>query len=136
MAIPECKIGTTKVLFWLGQPPQFLRQEIVADQRPGVDGTELTRIGTRGVPFQLGSQVDVHDIDDGWTVFHSYLDLINGDPLPLMWYDRQSVVSGFKVQVLDVRMVRLHTITNAIGGLNPPSGAFLECVWDLLAIAT
>lgn len=134
MGLKTCKIDVHEMLFWQGQPPPLTLQEIVMDERAGVDGTELTRIGTRGKPFQLVSQVDCRDIDDCYATYDTYKDLIDGDPVELIWYDVNSTTYDYKVQVLAVVPSKIQTIKSAIGGKNPPSEGFLECVWSLIQI--
>mgnify|MGYP000995828325 FL=1 len=106
------------------------------DERAGVDGTELTRIGTRGKPFQLVSQVDQADVDSCYATLNQYKTLIDGDPVDLVWYGVNSSTYGYKVQVLGVMPTKIQKIASAIGGKNAPSNGFLECVWSLIQIPT
>lgn len=134
MALGTNQIGDFIFIALLGQrePP---RQQLEIEARPSVDGLTIIRTGSRGVPFRLRSQVDQGTYNGAWTTFRSYLALINADPVAMVQGGINSTAEGFKVQVLDVRPVKIGPIKSSSGGLNAPSAAWLECDWDLVAIA-
>jgi hypothetical protein len=41
---------------------------------------------------------------------------------------------GVYFEVLNVQQARLQRLANSTGGLNPPSGAFLEANWQLMGL--
>lgn len=113
------------------------REMLEMDQRNGVDGTEFTLIGKKGEPFQLFTQVDAENYDAAVTNFQfGYLPLIEAEPQTLIHNGVNHDGNGFKVKVLGVTCVKMKAITSAVGGLYPPSNAWLEAVWDLIAVAT
>lgn len=112
------------------EPP---KQELQIDQRLGVDGTEATDTGRRGQKFSLQSQVDCDDYNDAVTTFDSYRDLITSDPVIVIQGGVSSNDRGFKCQVLGVKLVHAATIIG-IGGSG--GNGWLECSWELIAIAT
>lgn len=113
----------------------FPRQMVELDQRNGVDGTEATLLGTKGTPFQLLSQVDLIGYPEAISEFQQYLDTIGKGGVELIKDDIDYTSLGVKFQVLNVTQVKCHAITTAVGGINPPSRAWLEAVWELIAIS-
>lgn len=113
--------------------------EVVSlDQRGGVDGTQITAHGKKGRPFPVTTQVDQPNYAVALATIKSYQDLIDADPVALVLAgsSSESVGPGFLVAVLDVEIIRCQILApGAMGGLNPPSLAWLECRWQLIAIA-
>lgn len=134
MPVTTNSIGDFSFIALLGQrePP---RQQLEIEARPSVDGLTIIRTGTRGAPFRLRSQVDAASYNAAWTTFRSYLALIAADPVAMIQGGINSTAEGFKVQVLDVRPVKIGPLKTPVGGLNAPSLGWLECDWDLVAIA-
>jgi len=112
----------------------FPRQMIELDQRNGVDGTEATLLGTKGSPFQLMSQVDQASFSYASFEAKQYHDLIEDGAVDLIKDGIDYSIYGLKFQVLNVTIVKCQRITTAVGGINPPSLAWLEAVWELIAI--
>ncbi len=118
-----------------GNPiPPMQDRKIV--QRAGVDGTGIWRMGSRGRKFTLRAGVDVPNMAAGRVAFAAATAFTNADPLVLIQenYDFD-LEQDWKVSVLGVRQVDLRAILNAIGGLFPPSLAWLEIDFELIAIA-
>lgn len=111
-----------------------LREILTLDERPGIDGTEITQEGKKGRPFTIRSWVDQVSYDAARFTYEDYLLEIDSDPQELVVADISSFREGFKVQVLDVRVVFCGQITPGTNGLNAPSLGFLECEWDLIAV--
>lgn len=133
MALGTNSLGDFSFIALLGnrEPP---RQQLEIEARPSVDGLTIIRTGSRGTPFRLRSQVDAASYNAAWTTFRSYLGLISADPVVLTQGGIVSTAEGYKVQVLDVRPVRIGPIKTASGGLNAPSLGWVECDWDLVAV--
>jgi hypothetical protein len=133
MALGDNYIGDFRFIALLGnrEPP---RQQLEIEARPSVDGLTIIRTGSRGTPFRLRSQVDAASYNAAWTTFRQYLNLTNSDPVVLTQGGIVSTSEGFKVQVLDVRPVRIGPIKTSSGGLNAPSLGWVECDWDLVAV--
>ncbi len=109
-------------------------KEIVsADERPAVNGTELTKEGTKGRPFIMFSWVDAESYASAHNRGLEYRELVGGDPVELIQADCAFSLAGFKVAVLDVTY-KATAIGTSHGGLNPPSLGYLEAQWTLLAI--
>ena len=129
------RIGQFEFLDLEGNPEQVKRQLTVL-ARAGVDGHTVVDEGRRGTPFVLRSRVDQQDLAAGRATYGAYAALIGGDPVQLVWQDLDLDGEDFQVLVLDVVQSRLHALAwGSAGGLNPPSRAWLECDWTLLAIA-
>lgn len=113
-------------------------EAISVDQRPGVDGSEITAHGKKGRPFVLTTFVDQVTYPIALGTIHNYQLYIDNPPVPLVLHGRSSEtvgVNGFLVQVLDVEMQDCFTLApGAMGGINPPSLAWLICNWTLIAI--
>lgn len=133
MAFPDNFIGPHQFLSLRGswQPP---REEVQLQARPGVDGLIAWLRGRRGVPFTLLSQVDQPTLPVAYDTFATYLELVGQGAQQLLVSDRDLTELGFGVLVLDVRLVQAKWLGSATLGLFPPSGAFLECEWDLVAV--
>lgn len=129
-------IGEHEFLAILGSvlPP---REQLLAPvQRPGVDGTGVRKAGSKGTLFTLISQVDSATITTARAKAELYLAQIDADPVTLIISDHNFNTSdNWKVKVYDVRVRRIHSVVQATGGINDPSDAFLECEWNLMAIA-
>ena len=103
-------------------------------QRRGIDGTAVWRIGRRGEKFTLRSKVDQPSLDFARLTFAQYQSLIGQDPQTLIQDDYAFAQQNFKVLVLKVQLVALKAIRTAVGGMFPPSLAWLECDWELIAV--
>ncbi len=130
------RIGQFEFLDLVGNPEQVKRQ-IVALARAGVDGHTLIDEGSRGTPFPLISRVDQQHLEHGRATYRSYCELIGSEPVELVWQDLDMTLESFQVAVLNVVQRNLHALAwGSAGGLHPPSLAWLECEWTLLAVAT
>ena len=126
-------IGEFQFIALQGHPiPPREQPEVIS--RGGVDGVGVWRTGKRGEPFELVSQVDVASMDGARRLFKQYVDTIAQDPVVLVQDNYDYSAEGWKVVVLDVQQRQRHAIISAVGGLNSPSRAFLECAWKLVAI--
>lgn len=125
-------IGQYEFILFRGQvePP---RKGCLVIARPGVPGNSVWRDVEHGRPFKLRSVVDVFDVGGGhWLYDTEYLPLIGEDPQELIWEGYAMSAEGFKVIVLDVRIVDLHAIETPCGGFDDANNrARLECEWDL-----
>lgn len=133
MAIVENWIGPHQFLTLEGLP-EHVQAGVEVLQRPGVAGVALWRDAERGRQFTLRSAVDQASIAAAVQTAENYCALVGDDPVDVIW-------NGFTLSALDVlyavlavRVVRTIAIRTAVGGLNAPSRAFLECDWDLIAI--
>ncbi len=104
------------------------------DQRGGVDGTQFTLLGKKGEPFQLLSQVDLVSYPAAISEAQQYLDTIAGDTVPMVKDGIDYDALGMQFKVLNVTIVKIKAIVTCVGGINPPSRAWLECVWELMAV--
>lgn len=135
MAALANSIGDHEFIALLGQVVPPLEWPAEPRVRLGVDGTTFMRIGRRGRQFTLKSQVDCEDLADGRLIYSNYSQEILADPLVLVQDDYDFDFSeDFKIVVMAVRLVTLHKMIVASGGLADPSEAFLECEWDLVAV--
>lgn len=110
------------------------REMVAVDQRPGVNGTELTKLGKKGEPFQMVSQVDAPNYDAARALYLQYLDLVGANPVDLVQGGKGIAGEAYSVAVLGVEIGRISPISRSVGGLNSPSNAFLECLWTLIAV--
>lgn len=133
MPLLENKIGPFQFLGIRG-PLAPLKEILSLDERPGVNGTEITREGEKGRPFTVRTWVDQASYQDARNTFLLYLFQIGRDPVQMIRGGENSFAEGYRVIVLDVREVFIGTIVPGPGGLNAPSAGYLECDWDLLAV--
>lgn len=128
------KIGTHQFLFLRGPwvPPAM---EVRVDRRPGIDSIEITRLGTRGRPFQWISAVDTGAPAEAVDLLFAYRELIGQNPVSVVKDNATSDSAGFKCAVLAVEERRIIALGASIGGLNPPSRGWIEAVWTMIAIA-
>ena len=134
MARLDNLIGDFRVQGFRGHrdPPT---QRLQLDERPGVDGTEITKLGVKGLPFPIISWVDTADYDAAWAEFEQYKTLVGGDATDLIVAGISTLlVENYLVKVLDVRALEVAPIRPGAGGLNPPSQGFLMVQWDLLPL--
>lgn len=133
MPLLENRIGDYTFLGISGEieaPKQILSIE----ERPGVNGTEITRFGKKGRPFTVRTWVDAATYEFAVAYYDLYIALIDGDPLEIVKGGVSSLVEDYKVQVLDVRKVYVGRIVAGPGGLAPPSQGYIECEWTLLSV--
>jgi hypothetical protein len=133
MALVENSIHTFQFIDLAGQPDP-LKPQIQVVTRAGVDGVTLVNDGTRGTPFVLRSKVDQTSLATARQTFLSYRDLIGGAAVEAVWQDVDLFAEGTLFEVLDVRQVVLRKLAIGVGGFNPPSEAWLECDWTLIAV--
>lgn len=138
MARKEYKIGNFDFLTIDGvpMPPQEL---LALDQRHGVDGTEITRLGKKGEPFQLQTTRDYATYGTCFEFLKNYLDMIGDGPKDLLLADQDVSAFGYRVNVLKVRSIRITRVAASVGGLvaGPPAEGvmigYMVCLWDLIA---
>ena len=116
--------------------PQALTEQPIVLARPGVPGVAIWLTSARGRRFTLRSGVDAEDLGDARAMLANYQELIGTDPVALVWRDVPMTREGFSVCVLDVRPVRVMPMLRCVGGTHPPSRAWLEADWDLIAVAS
>lgn len=129
------RIGTKQFIALRGEI--ILPQEMLElDERPGVDGTEITFTGIKGRPFQLTSQADVEAYQYARDEVQSYLNLISMGPLEIVQGGVSSLSLGYLVKVLNFTPTRILRLGQSIGGLTEggPGTGFIEGVWDLISI--
>lgn len=133
MALLDNSIGAETFLGIRG--PLAPAKEILSlDERPGVNGTEVTKEGKKGRPFTVRTWVDAASYEAARTKFIDYTDLIGTDAAILIRGGVSSLAEGYRVIILDVREVYIGKIVPGPGGLNAPSAGYIECDWDLLPV--
>jgi hypothetical protein len=133
MTACEHRIGDHQFV-WLHGSPEASRQQVEVLARAGVEGCALWLKGVRPEPFTLRSGVDCQSFDHAAAMYAWYRDSIGQDPVDLIWSDWDAAADGFQVVVLEVRRVQTTGLLASVGGLNPPSAAWLECDWKLIAV--
>jgi hypothetical protein len=135
VAIVTNSIGSFAFIELTGQPGSVV-SSIGMATRAGVDGVTLSDEGERGRPFILRSKTDVEDLESAWLEYAGYRELVGGDPQDLIYQDLDLAsldgIAGFAVT--DIGMPFIRAIGGGSGGLRPPSLAYLECDWTLVAI--
>lgn len=114
--------------------PDGIKRQILVQTRGGVDGNAFWRTGRRARQFTLRSRVDLPTFAHGFLLYGMYAQLIGEDPVPLVYSGSDLSEFGILVEVVDVRMAEHFGTVSGTGGINPPSLAFLECDWDLVAV--
>jgi hypothetical protein len=136
MALLDNKIGTEEFVSIIGTwiPPA---EQVEVDQRPGVDGTQVTKVGKKGRPFTVLTRVDTNDYPAAHDALQRYQGLIDGEPITMIQGGVSSDTLGFKVQILDVQPRRIQAIKNPSGaGAKSSDGTgWIEAVWQLIGIA-
>lgn len=130
------RIGTFEMRTLRGPAPETVRRSLELVARPGVDGLVAVRTGTRGRPFVMRSGVDAASLAAAAARWRDYQAAIGSDPIEIVWGGKSWLDFNVRFLVLDVRLLRLTPIPSggAVGGLNPPSLAWLECEWDLVPL--
>lgn len=124
------QIGSFSFIELAGNPEK-VKTQVGVMVRAGVDGVTLIDDAARGTPFMLRSKIDVRSMDDGRSLYSSYCGLIGANPVAITW---QGVDLSNYFAVLGVTQAVLKAIVTGTGGLRPPSLAWLECDWQLIAI--
>lgn len=132
MARPEYKIGWHDFLTIRGQPV-LPAPKLELDQRHGVGGTEITRVGTKGEPFSVVTERDYLSYGGAVSLGKIYLELIDDDPVELVIKDNSSLIHGYKVKVLNVVPLDIRTTGPQVGGLETDATGYGVFRWDLIA---
>jgi hypothetical protein len=114
---------------------ETLKQDNELMVRPGVPGVGLKLTGLRGKPFKLRSRVDAATVVSAHDLKEQYNTLVGGGPYDLAQYGAIYSSIGVGFLVLDVRVVKISALAYLRGGLNPPSLGWLQCDWELVAVA-
>jgi hypothetical protein len=136
MPLTTNKIGDFEFIALRGEPV-IPKQAVAIMDRPGIDGSEKILLGKKGVPFALVSQVDQASYQAAKETLLEYQDLIAEDSVALVQAGVDSEQLGYRVQVLNVNEAPggCRPIRGAVGNaLNQPSEAFLEAIWELIAV--
>lgn len=133
MALTDNSIGPFPFISLQGQlqPP---REMTSIDDRPGVDGTEITLLGNKGEPFTMISRVDAENLSNG-EMYHSVYKTIIGTAVELVRGGVSTEANGYLVMVLAVRRLDVFPISGAVGNtIHPPSEAMVITEWDLISV--
>lgn len=134
MAIPLSQIGPYRFITIKGAPVDLIQEQTRVTSRDGVDGVTIHRLGRKGRVFTVRTEVDVVNEATGLVALSAYKALTSSNPQP-MWVGGVSLtIGGMAVKVLSVRGRINRTISISVGGINPPSGAFLVAEWTLIVI--
>jgi hypothetical protein len=133
------QIGSHPFLRLAGEvcPPKEHLQGDGPMHRMGVDGSGFLKVGRWGDPFELESFVDEIDLDQCWTTFHEYRNLIDEDVVGLVQDDHDFATDGWEIKVVDVGPPTIHEVLGFTGGLNienGEAGATLRCRWKVCAV--
>ncbi len=112
--------------------------QLEVDQRPGVSGTEILHIGSRGVPFTLVSRVDCSSYSAAQDQYQQYKTIIlasDSGASQVIQSDYDSISGGYLCRVLGIRLLSIRQARVIVGGLQNTSGAILECEWTLISIS-
>ena len=126
-------LGSIPVLAFRGNPER-LKEMAQCLSRPGVEGVAVWRTAKRGLPFQLRSESDARSLSHATALYRWYCAQIAQDPQPLVWKALDLSRDRIGVVVLDVRMAVCTRQLLGVGGLFPPSQAWLECDWSMVAV--
>jgi len=129
----EHRIGDHQFV-WLHGSPEASRQQVEVLSRAGVEGAALWLKGVRPEPFTLRSGCDAESFTRAAAMYRWYRTSIGKDPVDLVWSGWPAAADGFAVVVLEVRRIKVTGLLVSVGGLYPPSAAWLECDWKLIAV--
>ncbi len=130
MSLLDNSIGDFAFLALAGEiePP---REILEIEERAGIQGSEVTRMGAKGRPFVLQSRVDLQSYEEAKTLLDDYLGLVGADPVSVT---QGGVTSQYLFIVLNINVLRIPPVAGGVGGFNSNPRALLECRWTLLAI--
>lgn len=103
-------------------------------RRPGVPGVGLLLTGARGRDFIVRSRVDVESVLNAEDLYVQYTKIIGDGVYPVAQFGKEFTDYGYGFLVRDVRKIDLRAMSLFVGGLNPPSYAWLECEWTLCCV--
>jgi hypothetical protein len=134
MAVTDNKIGDFDFISLNGNV-NAPAEQLVIDQRIGIDGTEITQTGKRALPSILRSHRDVEDLAAGRRLYREYLDSIQDNPVEVIKDGESSLDGAWKGQAIEVQLIYLGGMSGSVGGLEDNPAAFLICEWTIIAIA-
>lgn len=118
-----------------GGPPTLEQPITEVIQRPGVPGSGVLDLGTKGVPFQMKSGVDIlqSQID---LVKKGYLELVAAKRVNILWNSIDyGTVFSTKYVVLEVVPLSIIRIAAKAGGLTSGADTWYEALWTLLPVS-
>lgn len=128
----ECSIGGQFQFLSFNTPGDSgAHPHSVIITRPGLDGGEVWRTTLQPTTFVLQSVVDVANRDAAYQAHHDYIQSHYDLDLQAIIWKGTDIGAIYKVGyfVEDVRIVEVLEVACFVGGLNPPSRAFLICDW-------
>ncbi len=127
----ECSIEQFQFLSFNTPGDSGAHPHSVIIARPGLVGGEVWRTTLQPTTFVLQSVVDQPDTDAAYQKHHDYIQLHYAVDLVTIIWKGTDLGAAYKVGyfVEDVRMVEVKEVAAFVGGLNPPSNAFLICDW-------
>lgn len=119
-----------------GAPPLLVSMEGGLQQRPGVDGSSVMRLGVKGQPFPMKSCVDCLTFAGANDELSEYMAAVNDEPLLLIW-GSVNYFTSYQTMYLPIRCepIRIRRISGCAGGINGSTAtAWLEALWTLLPL--
>lgn len=114
--------------------PGLIRKQTSIVQRPGVPGTGVIDLASRGDPFQMETVVDVDSLALAETLRSNYEASIVADKYILTRADIDyEEEHGVRYVVLDVPNVSISPLATAVGGTTA-GNHLVRAVWILLPI--
>lgn len=133
MASALNQLGDWRFLFFEGNPLHYLQQlELV--QRPGVNDVQVWKTGWRGRPFSLTAKVDRPSYGQAFYDSAQLVKLTDQPPQVLIYNDQNLASYNLLFQCVDAQIAELRAIRTAVGGLYPPSQAWLVMNFQLLPV--
>lgn len=116
----------------LAGPVERLRVE----QRIGVDGFKITKLGKVGQLSQVQTYRDISDWYDGFSLFEQYQSAIGDDPVGMTVNGYPLVAAGFLVVIMGVVKTGHYPSLGIVGNkLESNPTAVVECSWTLMTKA-
>jgi hypothetical protein len=116
-------------------PPPIVQETTMPIERPGVDGSIVMRLGTRGSPFQMISGVDAENKSGADNAQDAYGRMVGFKRYDLIWANTNYTdAHQTKFIVLDVQVQRIKRLAIVVGGINAGGNFWVEVLWTLLPV--
>ena len=124
-------------VFWRGTAPEVLRRTVTVHSRPGVNHSVIVRSGWHGRQFTARMALDAKSMSQAVSTWDNLHRVRPGREIyPITWGGVNYAEHSVQFLLVDVRLIALRPLAagGVVGGLNPPSRAWLEVDLDLVPI--
>ena len=117
-------------------PPDTFGEISEIIQRPGINGTAIRRVGSKGEPFEMLSLASAANVSAGSSLIHAYRGMQAQTAYPLNWRGYNFDAVSVRYVVLNVRVQSVAPVSNLIvSGVVSTDTVLVRALWTLIPVA-